>query len=519
MEYKILKMWKITYFVFIITWFISVFQYINGDGYESNLKGATHIKIETICTDGIDNDGDGLIDGKDGDCWIREGGLFEMIQRSPKGTLTFKEQEKLLPLLADMGIKTIYLTPIWKYKPGTPLSRYYILNYYQIDPEKGTIDDFKHFVNTAHSYGIKILLDLVTGHTGPGRYIYENHKDWILHDKYGNLAFCWPHKGWGYAVDRANPEVIKYFTKIAKFYIDKFNIDGWRVDAIGTQYCNESIPDCPQPVEGEHHSRDLLRSIKEAIGNDKVLYLEGHYLGRIYYPEDLIIDKSNCPIPNPVPCWMMLPKLNEFAEASYSYEFGRCFVIGKILTGQATSEDLVNFFKNECIFYGKARGRFLMTHDFGFGLYSSQKQFHKPGAVLITTIPGFPHIYHRELYNVYMTEIDQEMVEFYRKLLSIRDKYIAIKYGSIENVWKSGDNIYAYLREYEDEKVIVLINFQYKTKTTTCFLNLPFNSGVSLYDVLNNEFFLVNDPDNFEISVSPFGSRILVLSKKIIRRR
>ncbi len=160
---------------------------------------------------------------------------------------------------------TDYLTPIWKYKPGTPLNRYYILDYYELDPAKGTEEDFKHFVETAH--------------TGPDRYIYENHRDWILRDKYGNLVYCWPNKQWGYAVDRANPEVIEYFTEIAKYYVDEFGIDGWRMDAIGTQHCNESISDCPQPVEGERHSKYLLESIKSALEEDKSLHLEWSYLG------------------------------------------------------------------------------------------------------------------------------------------------------------------------------------------------------------------------------------------------
>jgi len=294
--------------------------------------------------------------------WINEP-LFEMIQPSKKGTLTFKEQEKMLPLLAEMGIKTIYLTPIWKYKPGTPLSRYYILDYYELDPAKGTKEDFKRFVEKAHSYGMKVILDLVTGHTGLGRYIYENHKDWILRDKYENLAFCWPYKQWGYAVDRANPEVIKYFTKIARYYVDEFDIDGWRVDAIGTMYCNETIPDCPQPVEGEHNSKYLLKSIKSAIGN-KALYLEWAYLGRVYLYSAGVKEKGGCPIPNPIPCSMALPELNEHADASYSYEFGKCFM-RDIIAGKLTSKDFVGFFKKECLSYGKPRGRFLMTHDFG----------------------------------------------------------------------------------------------------------------------------------------------------------
>jgi len=442
--------------------------------------------------------------------WINEP-LFEMIQLSKEGTLTFKEQEKMLPLLAEMGIKTIYLTPIWEMcERPEGLRRYCIKNYYKIDPEKGTEKDLKEFVEKAHSYGMKVILDLVTAHTGPGRYIYENHKEWILKDRYGRLALCWPSKYWGYAVDRKNPEVIEHFTKIAKYYADKFGIDGWRVDAIGTQYCNENIPNCLQPVEGEHHSKDLLKSIKSALGKDKSLYLEWCYLGRLYLFKAGVEEKEGCPYPNPIPCSMALPELNEYADASYSYEFGKCFM-KKVLAGKVSSKDFVEFFKKECLHYGKPRGRFLMTHDFGYQFYEKNQELHKLGAVLITTIPGFPHIYHREIFpEGNISSINQEMFNLYKKLLKIREKSKALKEGEIENVWRGGDNVIAYLRKYENESVIVVVNFLNKQAIST--LNLSFlPKGTVLYDELNNETHIVNESGNFKISVSAYGARILTI--------
>jgi len=440
--------------------------------------------------------------------WINEP-LFEMIQPGKKGTLTFKEQEEMLPLLAEMGIKTVYLTPIWEMceNPGG-LKRYCIRDYYKIDPAKGTEKDLKEFVEKAHSYGMKVILDLVTAHTGPGRYIYENHKDWILKDKYGRLALCWPSKYWEYAVDRKNPDVIEHFTKIARHYADEFGIDGWRVDAIGTQYCNESIPNCEQPVEGEHHSKPLLKSIKSALPEDKVLYLEWCYPGRLYLLEAGVEERGGCPSPNPIPCSMALPELNEQADASYSYEFGRCFM-KKVLAGKITSKDFVEFFKKECLYYKKPRGRFLMTHDFGYQFYEKNQKLHKLGSVLITTLSGFPHIYHREIFpEGDISPINREMFNFYKKLLKIREEYRAIKEGGIENVWEGGDNVVAYLRKYEDEKVVVVVNPQ--NKIAKSILKVPFEKREALYDLLNNESFIVNDPDNFKIALPPYGARILV---------
>jgi len=107
---------------------------------------------------------------------------------------------------------------------------------------------------------------------------------------------------------------------------------------------------------------------------------------------------------------------------------------------------------------------------------------------LITTIPGFPHIYHREIFpDGDTSSINLEMFNLYKKLLKIREKYKAIKQGTIENVWKGGDEVIAYLREYENEKVIVIANFQ--ERNATSILKIPFEKGEVLYDLLNNERF------------------------------
>jgi len=98
-------------------------------------------------------------------------------------------------------------------------------------------------------------------------------------------------------------------------------------------------------------------------------------------------------------------------------------------------------------------------------------------------------------------------------LLKIREEYKAIKEGEIENVWKGGDNVIAYLRKYEDEKVVVVVNFQ--NRSVKAFLKIPFEKNKILYDLLNNQQFLIDDPDNFAITLAPYEARILVKLKRL----
>ncbi|MCG2811453.1 MAG: alpha-glucosidase C-terminal domain-containing protein [Candidatus Aminicenantes bacterium] len=137
-----------------------------------------------------------------------------------------------------------------------------------------------------------------------------------------------------------------------------------------------------------------------------------------------------------------------------------------------------------------------------------------------STVPGVPFIHAGQetgdtKADYISGKINESVRDFYKKVFSIRSQNPALKYDgkeSISNIWKSGDNIYAYLRGYEKEKVIVTINFQ--NKEAISYLDLSFlNKGTVLYDELNNEELSVNEPSNFKISVPAYGSRILTIKR------
>ncbi len=457
------------------------------------------------CSNFKDDDGDGLSDSDDPDCWLREP-IFEMGHGYEK-VLTFKEQEEMLPVLKEMGIKVIYLTPIWDFKPGTSLRRYYILDYYKLDPrkcERDCSEELRSFVYTAHRLGMKVLLDLVTAHTGPGRYIYENHPDWILRDIYGKPVLCWPHLEWGYAVDRAKLEVIEHFTQIAKYYVQSYGIDGWRIDAPATHYCTEEIPNCTQPVEGEHTSLKLLESLRESLPPSKGIYLENYSLGRIYYTVHLVGKNFHVRVPS---CWEVKPYLERYGEASYSYAF-REYIIPRLFKGELSSEGFVKFFKLEPNPYFRSRSRFLVTHDLDSKVFSSHPNLHKLGVVLICTVPGTPHIFHTEIFPTgKLTPIDKEIYGLYKKLLKLREGHPALKFGNIENVLLRGDKAIAYQRIWHDDVITVLINFS--SKDNTIEVDLRALGSKCALDVLSGSK-ICSDNTVARITLKPLKAVVLI---------
>ena len=74
-----------------------------------------------------------------------------------------KDLTSKLDYLKDLGINGIWLMPIM---PSDTYHKYHVIDYKNIDPDYGTLGDFKIFVDEAHKRGIKIITDFVINHTG-----------------------------------------------------------------------------------------------------------------------------------------------------------------------------------------------------------------------------------------------------------------------------------------------------------------------------------------------------------------
>ena len=102
--------------------------------------------------------------------WSYNTNIYEVNirQYTPEGT--FAAFAKNLPRLRDMGVETLWFMPITpiseRDRLGSLGSYYAIKDYTAINPEFGTLDDFKNLVDEAHDLGFKIIIDFVADHTG-----------------------------------------------------------------------------------------------------------------------------------------------------------------------------------------------------------------------------------------------------------------------------------------------------------------------------------------------------------------
>lgn len=143
-----------------------------------------------------------------------------------------------LDYIKSTGATTIWLTPIMENGPNG-YHGYWIYDFYKVDPHFGDLDTLKTLVTTAHSKGIKVILDYVVNHTGYNTPWLNDpeKKDWFHEDI---TISNWKDKsevenGWLAGLpdlDQSNPEVASYFIDNAIWWIDETGIDGFRLDTV-----------------------------------------------------------------------------------------------------------------------------------------------------------------------------------------------------------------------------------------------------------------------------------------------
>ncbi len=169
--------------------------------------------------------------------WLVQGNIYEVNVRqyTPEGTFT--AFAKSLPRLKEMGVQTLWfmpINPISKVDRKGALGSYYaVANYTAINPEFGTMNDWKNLVNTCHNMGFKVIIDWVANHTGADNYWLTIHPDFYMKDSTGNAAsqFDWTDTR---KLNFNNPVVGDSMIRCMRFWIDSTNIDGFRCDyAVG----------------------------------------------------------------------------------------------------------------------------------------------------------------------------------------------------------------------------------------------------------------------------------------------
>lgn len=182
--------------------------------------------------------------------WSKNLSIYEVNIRQFSKEGTFAAFENELPKLKALGTDLLWLMPIQpigeKNRKGTLGSYYAVKDYTKVNPEFGTMEDFKRLVKTAHALDMYVILDWVANHTAPDHPWAAEHSDWFTKNAKGE--FIPPmDTDWTDVIDLNydSQGMRKAMKDALLFWVKEADIDGYRCDVakeVPTDFWNAVRP-------------------------------------------------------------------------------------------------------------------------------------------------------------------------------------------------------------------------------------------------------------------------------------
>lgn len=381
-----------------------------------------------------------------------------------------------LDYLRELGINAIYLNPVFQ---SASNHRYHPHDYAKVDPLLGGDDALHLLVKECHSNGIRVILDGVFNHASRGFFqfndILENGpyspwidwfyiQDWPLapYDgaKPANYASWWNNRALP-KLNTDNPQVRDYIMGIAEYWLQEFDIDGWRLDV-------------PEEITTEGFWEEFRTRVK-------AIKAESYIIGEIWHD---------------APEWLRGDRF----DALMNYQFAAAVIA--FSAGDRVSPALVEgksynpYPAIDALEFGQRIRHNLSLYDWEttLGQYNlidshdtprmlslarGDKKALKLATFLQMTLPGVPAIYYGDEIGLRGTTAydqphddadarwafpwhdlekwDNDLLSFFKELIGLRHSHRALRRGKFEQIY-AGGNTYAFTRHIQEETLLVIIN-------------------------------------------------------------
>lgn len=371
--------------------------------------------------------------------------------------------------IKDLGCNIIWFMPIFPIgEEKTKNSPYSVKDYYGVNAEFGTMDDFKLLISEAHNRGLGVILDWVPNHTSWDNEWVKN-KSWYTQDSIGNIIFP-EGTDWDDVADLNfdNTEMRLAMIDAMKYWITEIGVDGFRCDAV--DYV---------PFDFLKQCNDSLR----AIPGRKILMLaEG--------------------------------SRKDHFDAGFDLNYGWDFAVQMREVYQKGEPAYTLFTANEEEYAdlpeGKLKLRFTTNHDEAAKHAPVVEWINTKGSMaafsIITFLPGCPMVYGSQEvgypdpinffhYNEINWNANPELREEYRKILAIHNHFEGLRRGELRVYPDS--NILLFERYTGDERYLIAVNTRDTIQKMTLpeglsnsqYINLYTDRNITLGEVVNLQSF------------------------------
>jgi glycosidase len=397
----------------------------------------------------------------------------------------------------DLGITGIWLMPIFQ---ATSYHGYDVTDYYSIQPDYGTMEDFKQLLAEAHARGIRVIIDLVINHTSVEHpWFVESrsdknspYRDWyIWSDTDPGYLGPWNQDVWHFNYDNSyyygifwsgmpdlnfkNPAVTAEVNKISSFWLSEIGVDGFRVD--GARHLIEE-------GQVQANTESTLAWFEQFNIKNKELNPELMTVGEVW--------DSNFSAAKYVK--------DKAFDLVFDFELSESLLEGINGNDGKQIKNAIEF--NTKLFPYLQKANFLTNHDMNrvMSVFQQDPAKAKLGALFLLTISGVPFIYYGEevgmlgskpdedirkpmqwtasenagfstfspwrapnanyaAWNVAVEASDSDsLMNFYKQLIALRAQNSALAWGSFIPLDTDEPGVVAFLRGTDRQKIVVLAN-------------------------------------------------------------
>jgi glycosidase len=356
-------------------------------------------------------------------------------------------------------------------------SYYSVKDYQAVNPEFGSMEDFKSLVDAIHNAGMKVIIDWVPNHSSWDNPLAEENPEWYLKDNDGGFVspFDWTDV---IQFDYDNPELREYMKESMIYWINEADIDGFRFDVAHMV-----------PVDFWNNVRDTLMDVKKVF----------------------MLAEADQPVLH-----------EEAMDMSYDWKFHH--IMNEVAQGNQTAVQMRDHFHYVDSVYppNSILMQFTSNHDensWNGTVYERLGEGVKAFAALSFVVPDMPLIYNgqeacldKRLEFFQRDPIewkDCELFDFYQKLIDLKEMSPELQAGDAGGGMKFIDTeqeekVFALIREKGDDQLVAVFNFSDSELT----INLP-------EDVSDNEFTdyfsgeSYSNLNGLQLKLDPWGFKIL----------
>lgn len=395
----------------------------------------------------------------------------------------------------DLGVTALWLMPVF---PAASYHGYDATDYYSVNPEYGTMEDFKHLLEEAHARGMRVIIDLMLNHTSrdhPWFVEAQNpdspYRDWYIwaenkpQGRGPDGQMVWheaPGGDYYYGLfwegmpdlNYENPEVSAEMKAAARFWLEDVGVDGFRLDAV--RYLVEAdglLADSDANHAWFQEFNTYVKSINpEAVLVGEVwtstftvaIYIEGGALDTAFafdqaasFPRSLNSARAKTLLDQMARDVRLYPE-GQLAPFLTNHDQNRIMsVLGDEEEAKHAAAILLTAWGTPFIYYGEEIGMTGLKPD--ERIRTPMQWEDGEGAGFTSGTPWQPVSQTDPAFTVEVQSGDPDsLLSLYRKLVRLRNEHAALRIGKPYFLEIDPAPVYALLRASPEEAVLVVLN-------------------------------------------------------------